>query len=185
MKTAKKELRTQLLSRMRQYSSDFYEKSDNAIFQNVIELPEYKSCNRILCYCSIGNEIDTRQLIDFSISCGKEVALPTALNKGKMDFALIDCDIKDLPLGPYNIPAPPSSAKVVKPKNGDIIIVPAIQFDIHGYRLGRGGGYYDRYLKDCNALSIGLCREIFLSNSVPRENHDIRVDRVVTENAVL
>ena len=70
----------------------------------------------------------------------------------------------------------------VEPESGDMIIVPALCFDRQGYRLGQGGGYYDRWLElHPELFSVGLCRERFLQERVPREAHDMRVRCVATE----
>ena len=98
---------------------------------------------------------------------------------GAMDFALYDGALVE---GLYGIPEPGPDAERVEPESGDIIIVPALCFDRQGYRLGQGGGYYDRWLELHPGLfSVGLCRERFLQERVPREAHDMCVRCVVTE----
>ena len=70
----------------------------------------------------------------------------------------------------------------MEPEKGDLLIVPALCFDRQGYRLGQGGGYYDRYLEKYDGVfTAGLCRAALLMDAVPREEHDRRVDCVVTE----
>ena len=73
----------------------------------------------------------------------------------------------------------------MEPGAGDIVIVPALCCDMEGYRLGRGGGYYDRMLPGCPASSVCLCRERLLQKNLPREWNDFPVDIVVTEARVL
>ena len=63
----------------------------------------------------------------------------------------------------------------------DLFIVPGVAFDINGNRLGYGGGYYDKYLKDTNASTIGICFEEQITNEIEPEEHDIKVDIVQTE----
>ncbi len=69
----------------------------------------------------------------------------------------------------------------------DIIFVPSVAFDISGYRLGHGGGYYDRYLKSYgnNMLKIGVCFQNKLIDKLPKEEQDIKMDYVVTEKIIL
>ena len=70
---------------------------------------------------------------------------------------------------------------VVSPGEIDLVLVPGLAFDRRGYRLGQGGGYYDRYLPQTKAVTVALCRSCFLLDAVPREEHDAPVDLVLTE----
>jgi 5-formyltetrahydrofolate cyclo-ligase len=83
-----------------------------------------------------------------------------------------------------NIPAPPDTAPIIAPEELDLVIVPALAYDSAGYRLGYGGGYYDRYLHDIPAFTVGLARERLIVGELPTEQHDIAVKCVVTEDAV-
>ena len=76
-------------------------------------------------------------------------------------------------------------AEALLPGRGDALIVPALCCDEGGYRLGQGGGYYDRLLSGCRAVSICLCRERLLRKKIPREWNDLAVDIVVTEERAL
>jgi 5-formyltetrahydrofolate cyclo-ligase len=76
---------------------------------------------------------------------------------------------------------PGQGKSIVKP---DIIIVPAIAFDRTGNRLGRGGGFYDAYLRNFDGPKIGICKELQLVDELPIEEHDVKVDFVITEKMV-
>ena len=68
----------------------------------------------------------------------------------------------------------------------DVFLVPGVAFDKQGYRLGRGGGFYDRYLQDCKGLKIGIAFSCQVSKAaLPRESHDIPMDMLITENMCL
>lgn len=82
---------------------------------------------------------------------------------------------------PFRSRNPGCGTPVLPPEAFDLAIVPAVAFDREGYRLGRGGGYYDRYLEQTNCVKAGLCFESFLLPSVPHEAHDVRMDRIFTE----
>ena len=82
------------------------------------------------------------------------------------------------------IPAPPDTAQVMAPEYFDLILVPALMYDRAGYRIGYGGGYYDRFLSGVGAFTIGLARERLLMDRLPREAHDIAVRCIVTEEMV-
>ena len=66
----------------------------------------------------------------------------------------------------------------------DLVIVPGLAFSSKGERLGQGGGYYDRYLKEYKGIKIGICFSEQLNESIPADEHDIRVDYVVDESGV-
>ena len=66
--------------------------------------------------------------------------------------------------------------------NPDMIIVPGLAFDRAGNRLGRGGGFYDAYLRNFHGPKVGICKELQLVDELPIEEHDIKVNFVITEN---
>ena len=101
-----------------------------------------------------------------------------------MSFAFLERPITELPLGTYGIPVPPEGSEILVPDTGDIILVPALCYDESFYRLGQGGGYYDRYLSDCRAFSLGLCRERLIVPAVPTGEYDLRVEAIVTEKRI-
>ena len=67
----------------------------------------------------------------------------------------------------------------------DNIVIPGLAFDMKGYRLGRGKGHYDKYLARCKAIKVGICRNGHLLTRIPKQEHDVRMDYVVTENMIL
>ena len=99
--------------------------------------------------------------------------------------ARIVTDLSELQPAILNIPAPPDTAPVIEPENLDLVIVPALTYDNEGYRLGYGGGYYDRYLCGLTAFTAGLARQKLFIKELPVEQHDIAVKCVITESLVL
>ncbi len=181
----KRTFRAEIKARIAALDDSYISKSDRAIFENLISLPEFISSKRVFTYLSIEREPDTRALIEYCRKLGKTVALPCDCKKdGTMSFALLDCPIGELAKGIYEIPVPPETAERLAPQAGDIIIVPALCFDEKGYRLGHGGGYYDRYLSKHPILSIGLCREAVVVDSVPTDNYDRRVDIIIIDKRI-
>jgi len=69
--------------------------------------------------------------------------------------------------------------------NPDIIIVPGLAFDRTGNRLGRGGGFYDAYLRNFDGPKVGICKQLQLVDELPIEEHDVKVDFVITENSLI
>ncbi len=94
-------------------------------------------------------------------------------------------DPAELVPGRFNIPEPPETAPVLFPETLEFILVPGLSFDGAGRRLGRGGGFYDRYLSQTCAFTAAIVRERLLLPEVPAESHDVRVDCLITETRIL
>ena len=176
-------LREHVKKRILALDKAYIEESDHAITQKLISLPEFLDAPRIFSYISVGREVDTINFIKICLEQGKQVAAPLPLPGGAMDFKLLDRPLEKLSRGVFGIPVPPRDAKHVKPTRRDLIIVPALCYDEDFFRLGMGGGYYDRYLATCAAASIGLCRCELLFPSLPRDEFDVPVTCLVTEKA--
>ena len=177
----KKQFRAEISETYDNLDECYMEQADREIFERLISLPEFKSAKRVFLYCSVGRETDTQQLICYCKEQGKPFALPRTYPRGKMDFCLMDGSFELCPEPPFGIPEPPREAKACVPGAEDVIIVPALAFDKKLFRIGHGGGYYDRYLASCPAHSIGICREKLVFPELPREAFDISVCVLVTE----
>jgi 5-formyltetrahydrofolate cyclo-ligase len=180
--TDKKAFRARVRAMIDALGDDYIAMSDAAITDNVRALAEYRSAERVFTYLSEKRECATRALIDEAVRSGRIVALPVSYSGGRMAFAEF-CGALDT--GALGIPEPCGELRFVSPTAGDIMIVPALCCDTDGYRLGRGGGYYDRYLDGCQAFTACLCREKLLSEKVPREWNDLPVSAVITECRVI
>lgn len=180
MDEIKKEFRRCMRERIAALDANYLKESNNGIYEAVCELPEVRAAGRILAYCSIKNEVDTGRLISRWLDEGKEVALPVCLTKGKMYFTLLRAGEK-LQANRFGILEPPADAQRVEPEEVDVIIVPALTYDLNGYRIGQGGGFYDRWLSANKVFSAGLAREQLVCPKVPIQTHDCRVNCLVTE----
>ncbi len=178
----KKAFRDSVLDKISALSDEYIRESNDGIFRNFLSLSEYKNAATIFAYISEKREPDTVKIIHAALSSGKRVALPVSLPGGIMEPRLI-ADLDELVPGRFGIPAPPDSAPLVLRDEIDMIIVPAVTFDANGYRLGRGGGYYDRFLAGSAAFSVGLGRQRLIM-PVPLESHDMNVNCLITESAV-
>lgn len=144
----------------------------------VLALDAYKTAKIVFCYYSVGGEADTLALIERMRADGKTVCLPAITGRGVMEARRMD----RLVPGRYGIPAPDGPA--IPPEDIDLIVVPGLAFDRSCHRLGQGGGYYDRYLSGCRAVTIGLAFELQMVDELPREAHDIPLDFVATDAAL-
>jgi len=177
---AKKALRAQLRAAIRTLPDKERDESDGAIFQYLIALPEYRAAGTVFAYCSVEHEISTRGLLRHALDAGKRVALPAVLGGGEMVFRALQGELVTGSF--YGIPEPQADAAELLPEKGDLVLVPALCYDRAGYRLGQGGGYYDRFLARYPAVfSVGLGRACLLQERLPREAHDRPVDCLVTE----
>ncbi|MDR1131467.1 MAG: 5-formyltetrahydrofolate cyclo-ligase [Oscillospiraceae bacterium] len=180
----KAELRKIVKARAAALDGGYIAESDAGILRNLVSLPEFIAARRVFTYISTGNEPDTRALIALCARSGKTVAVPAAHPGGKMAFAPLDRPPEALEAGAFGIPAPPSGLRALSPKADDLMLVPALCFDETAFRLGRGGGYYDRYLAASPVFSVGLCRERLVIQAVPRDAWDRPVACLVTEKRI-
>ena len=184
MANEKKKLRASIRDLTETLSEDYFRKSDAGIFENLSRMPEYRNARTIFVYWSMDREADTHAIINDALASGKTVTLPVCCAGGVMGARAIDSP-EDLVPGMLGIPAPRDGLRDVERVEIDLILVPAVAFDDEGRRLGRGGGYYDRYLNGYGGVTVGLAREKLLCPAVPTETHDMRVQFVVTEERVI
>lgn len=180
MSKEKAALRKEILEQSDALAIDYLVKSDCGIFDIITNLPEFESARTIFSYYSIGREPDTIKIMEYALKTGKTVTLPVCFKGGIMEARAVE-SLDELSESWYHLLEPLSSTRVFAPSELDFIIVPALAFDLEGYRLGRGGGYYDRFLIKTEAFTAGITRECFIREALPREEHDMPVRCVVTE----
>ena len=140
----------------------------------------YKNADQILAYWPTGSEADTGMIIHRALSDNKRVALPKCSDRnGNMRFYYIK-SIEDLSEGMYGIMEPDESCEATDFSETSLCIVPALSFDKDGYRLGYGKGYYDRFLVNFSGVSAGICYDACLSENLPRNEFDKKVDYLIT-----
>ena len=185
----KHKIRKHIKSIINSYSALEKRRKSDIIRDKLLNEEEFKKAKCVVSYVSMGEEADTHQLIDESIRMGKIVGVPVLLpakgGKGekKLMISRITDRMKQLEVGPYCISQPkPSDIKPISCAEMDLILVPALAFDRKGRRLGRGKGYYDRFLGNIpeSALTVGLCFDFQMMESVPTLPHDIPVRMVIS-----
>lgn len=175
-------LRAQLRARLSQSDAAENAACDVRITQRVLSLPAFQAAERIFAYCSVVPEVDTHAILAQARRRGKTVALPVTQPDGKMQFARYDGALVP---GRFGIPEPPRGAQILLPQPCDLMLIPALAYDRTGRRLGRGGGYYDRFLARVDCCTVGLIRAAFLLDALPAEWNDVPVSAVITEDGVL
>lgn len=155
-------------------------RSDVVLLQRFLALPWTAEADALLLFYGVGAEPDTGHLLLELWRQGKRVCLPKCLPGRAMEARLVRSG-DDLRPGAFGIPEPSESCPRVEKGDIDLILVPALCYDLSRRRLGQGGGYYDRYLADYGGRTVGLCREGLLQEELPVEDHDRAVDLVLTE----
>ncbi len=161
-------------------------KKDSVIAASFLNSDFYKGADEILCYYPIKSEIGTLEIISKAIEDGKKLLLPVCHeNKGVMQFYRIK-DFTELKSGKYGIQEPDTEkCKALDCFTNAVCIVPAYAYDLRGFRLGYGGGYYDRFLADFKFTTIGLCYDELVADVLPKDKFDIKVDYIITDMRVI
>ena len=177
----KARLRKQLLDARDGLSHDFIKISSNKIRDNLRKIEFYRKATSIGVYYSIGSEVQTHDLIQELFNHGKEFALPR-VEKNDLVFKKIS-SMADLEPGNFSLMEPKENCETVK--NLDVVLVPAIALTREGHRLGYGFGFYDRYLHGKKSKKIGMTYAKHVLRSFPHDDHDVKMDCIVTEDTVI
>ena len=176
----KQRLREVLKEQERRLTKAALSASDRMLTERFLALPEVASAETILLYCSMGAEPDTTEPIKVLLARGKRIVLPRCLPGRQMETRLYTTEIP-LIRHRYGMLEPGQAHPLVGPEEIDLALVPALAYDVRCMRMGRGGGYYDRYLPAFSGGTVGLCRDALLQSKIPAESHDQPVDLVLTE----
>lgn len=177
-------LRVKILKKLRTQKEVYRNKKSLLIRERLFGLPEFKHARVILFYLAFDGEVETRGMIKEAIALGKQIALPVIIRKTKalLPFLISNLEIHTEP-GPYGIKQPQCPVcKKVPLKRIELAIIPGIAFDKTGSRLGRGKGYYDRFLKRLpkKIPTIGLAFDFQVSKCIPQSSCDIPVKKVLS-----
>ena len=152
---------------------------DRVLLARFLSLPQVRAADTLLLYHGAGTEPDTAQLLPPLWAAGKRVCLPRCLPGAGLEARLVSPDSELVP-HPYGMMEPDADCPVLDKAAIQTALIPGLAFDRSGGRLGRGGGYYDRWLADFRGFTVALCRAVQLLDAVPLAGHDRRVDLVVT-----
>jgi len=161
-------------------------KFENKIANKVFNLWAFRESSTVLAYISKPLEVDTRPIILGAMERGKAIAVPRCIpDTLQMEFLLIS-SYDDLIPGAYGIMEPdPVRCPPAHVTRDSLCIVPALAFDLEGYRLGFGKGYFDRYLSAYSGVKAGICFDACVLDKIPRGKYDKRVDILLTESRML
>ena len=191
----KKQQRIIMKEKRKNLQREYCRWADEKICRNILTLKEFAEADTVFCFVSTEEEIDTRLIFKEAWKTGKRVVVPRCEGKGHMEAYEIH-SFSELAEGSYGILEPGKNCKMISPDEIWFAVVPCLSCSSDGWRLGYGGGFYDRYFSraesmraaskenDCagkRMVKAAICREQLLEEDICREEHDIRMDIVVTE----
>ncbi len=179
----KKELRKYVITLLRGQEEEKRQEKSLAIHRKLLNMNEFQQSSHILFYASTEEEVITTGMINDSLDLGKTVGLPYFDPADPHIQPRIIHNLEtDTQQGPYGIRQPKIQDNNIMPSI-DMVIVPGVAFDMSNRRLGRGGGYYDRFLGTLPAgtITVGLAYDIQVFDQLPQvESHDVPVTHVLS-----
>ena len=172
----KKELR-RIFKQKRAEITDKREKSIK-ITEKFIKTEIYKNAKTIMLFYPLEDEVNTLFIFEKAISDGKRVVFP--VTDTKTNEIIPTCYSCGFSKGAYGIFEPLGNQTAEK-NEIDAVIIPALSADKEGYRLGYGGGYYDRFLADFSGHKVTVLFSELLSDKLPCEKFDIKTDMIITD----
>jgi len=154
--------------------------------QRALSLPEVQAAKAVMGFLPMPDELDTRPLLADLISAEKRMYVPRTILRPRRMFPVRLTGVESLRVGEYGI-MEPAGEETCEPTDLDFVILPGRAFDAKGNRLGRGAGYYDRFLTTLSksAVLCGICFDCQIMEAVPTDERDQPVEIVVTETRVL
>lgn len=182
IKEYKTELRNKFKERRRTMTDTRKQQADHRIAARLRALASYRRAKTVLTYVSTPIEVGTHEIIAKALSDGKRVAVPRCVSGTReMDFFYIN-GIDELVPRTFGVLEPNDDPeKLVTDFEDSICVVPALACDRLGFRLGYGGGYYDRFLRKYPGEKILVLYKNCLVERLWHGRFDVRVDRIVTE----
>ena len=182
-KEEKKAFRQEIKNRWKALEETYLQEASKTICDAIRQLPEYQQAKTVFCFVSMERELNTSTLLDAILADGKTLVVPRVLAMGKMALHPIT-SLDTLKKSRFGIPEPAEDTPTVSPQDVDFTVVPCLSATLAGARLGRGGGFYDRFLADYTGNTALVCFHQLLSESVPMDSWDVQLPVVVTEKGI-
>lgn len=160
------------------------EEAARAVLAHLSAFASYRQARCVMAYMACRGELSLAPTIERMLKDGKTLALPRCETPGVMTARRID-RLSQLRPGAYGLMEPEESCAVIAPQEIGLILVPGTAFDRSGDRIGQGGGYYDRFLKETSALRVGVCHDFALLGCVPAQEHDQRMHHILTPGGLI
>ncbi len=178
----KKQLRRALVAQRSGMDAAQRESCSRMACERLLQSALWKRASGVLLTVSTPQELDTMPLLQAALGQGKPLFLPKCSGK-KMSFYRL-LELSDLRRGAFGLWEPPDETPLV-PAPGLLLVAPAVACDRQGFRLGMGGGYYDRFLKGFEGTTVCLVFEELLFDFLPKEAHDVPVQVVMTQSRAI
>ena len=176
---SKKELRALIRRRKSAFSTESLRELSQAIMERVFSHPQVAKAHTLMMYASLPDEVYTLDVLETLRQAGKRVYLPEVVSDTEMRLRVYE-GLSSLSEGAFHIMEPTGDI-CLKDTPIDVAIIPGMAFDRQGHRLGRGKGYYDRFLRGLHLYKIGVCFGFQLLDAIPYDEHDVVMDEVVSE----
>ena len=183
----KEELRKDYLAQRRSLSPEQVLTSSATIVKKVISHHWFRKAQLILFYEAQDKEVNLQPAIQYGLLHHKKCVFPKVVGQTLLLFRVAHPSF-GLELGRFDILEPTNESSPIDKMDLDLILVPGIVFDERGYRIGYGGGYYDRLLQNLNVPKIGLAYEFQILRQkaeIPYDYYDAKVDMIITEKKVI
>ncbi|GKV68082.1 hypothetical protein NCCP2716_05800 [Sporosarcina sp. NCCP-2716] len=186
MGNSKSIIRKSILARLDRLTEDEYDGRSARILSRLTEDGTFTNAHSVALTVSRGREVDTRRIIEACWQAGKRVSVPKCIPDTRaMDFYEI-ASFSQLEMVYLDLLEPITEQTVrTASEELDLIIVPGVAFSPAGFRIGYGGGYYDRFLHDFGGRTVSLAFETQLVEDIPASPHDIPVNKIITEERVI
>ncbi|OPL07386.1 MAG: hypothetical protein AVO33_05630 [delta proteobacterium ML8_F1] len=184
----KNKWRREILKRRNGQTMEAVTEKSMAILENLKTFEAAFKGRKVMIFIDFGKEVQTRAFIDYFQALGCTLVIPRVdtASKAMRLYPYVSWD--ELYRSPFGILEPRENpALELKPVDLDVIITPGVVFDRHGYRIGYGGGFYDRLFAKTrpDTLKIAIGFDLQLTDEVPRDPYDLPVDHLVTETQIL
>lgn len=182
MQMDKAGLRKSIIKKLKELPKSEKLQLENKLSEQLVASPIWKKTNSIGITISQGFEWNTRAIIERAWAEDKQVSVPKCEPKKKLLEFYRFRSYDELEVVYYNLlePKPDAGKRMEKEKIG-LLIVPGLLFDKQGFRIGFGGGYYDRYLAEFTNDTISITSSSQLVEQLPRDTYDIPVKHIITE----
>jgi 5-formyltetrahydrofolate cyclo-ligase len=179
LKRAKRAVRRAVLAERDAMSEALRKDAGARVTARFLDWPEVERAETVMLFWSLGSEVDTAPLIERLHVAGVTVTLPRIADGELIPIRYAPGD----PTTPTHFGAREPLGDAIDPRGLDVVGVPGVAFDRRGRRIGYGGGYYDRFLRDLAAFTAGLAFGVqLLDRDLPAGRFDRSIDAVVTED---
>lgn len=177
-------LRQEMLMRRKALSSEFRQLAEAKILIFLSQVQELNQAPGVALYWAVGSEVSTQSIFGHLQTIDKKLYLPRSdLSAESLEMVEVHSP-QDLTWGPFKTREPGPRGAAVGQEHFPIILIPGLAFDPQGGRLGRGRGYYDRFLSHYTGLKIGLAFSEQILPRLPTDPHDVPMDLIITEQGI-